>query len=78
MADEVKEVVEEKKKRRVIPIDEKIAKAEKKVAFYKRNLESAEKKLAELKVKADQKRFEALMDKIAKSGKSIEELEQMF
>ena len=78
MADEVKEVVEEKKKRRVIPIDEKIAKAEKKVAFYKRNLESAEKKLAELKVKADQKRFEALMDKIAKSGKSIEELESMF
>ena len=32
MADEVKEVVEEKKKRRVIPIDEKIAKAEKKEA----------------------------------------------
>ena len=78
MADEVKEVVEEKKKRRVIPIEEKIAEAEKKVAFYKKNLESAEKKLAELKVKADKKRFEALMDKIAKSGKSIEELEQMF
>lgn len=82
MADEVKEVKETteegKKTRRVIPIEEKIASAEKKVAFYKKNLASAEKKLAELKLKQQGDRVNALFDKMMKSGKSIEELEKMF
>lgn len=82
MADKVKDVKEtkeeEKKTRRVIPIEEKIAKAEKKVEFYKKNLASAEKKLAELKLKQQGDRVNALFDKMLKSGKSIEELEEMF
>lgn len=82
MADEVKEVketkAEDKKTRRVIPIEEKIAEAEKKVEFYKKNLASAEKKLAELKLKQNKKRVDALFEKMMKSGKSIEELEGMF
>lgn len=82
MADKVKDVKEtkeeEKKTRRVIPIEEKIAKAEKKVEFYKKNLASAERKLAELKLKQQEGRVNALFDKMLKSGKSIEELEEMF
>lgn len=82
MADEVKEVKETKEEgkrtRKAIPIEEKIKKAEKRVAFYKKGLESAEKKLAELKLKQEEGRVKALFDKMMKSGKSIEELEGMF
>lgn len=76
MAEEKKEKT--KRVRNTISLEEKIAKAEKKVDFYEKNLESAKKKLQELKMKQDSDKQKKAMELIMQSGKSWDEVIEMF
>jgi len=76
MAEEKKEKA--KRVRHTVSLEEKIKKAERRVAYYEENLESAKKKLQELKMKQESDKQKKAMELIMQSGKSWDEVIEMF